>query len=117
MDFITYPSIQEGWGNQFLEGVFARVPIVLFEYDVYLADIGVKGFDVLSLGDRYDLRENGLVCVDRKCVERACDGIINLINNPETARRMVEKNYELGREYFSLENLEEILRGLFDAMF
>lgn len=113
-DLITYPSIQEGWGNQFLEGVFARVPIVLFEYDVYQTDIGVKGFDVISLGDRYDLRENGLVCVKRKCVERVCDGIINLINNPETARQMVEKNYELGRKYFSLENLEEILCELID---
>ncbi|NLV36998.1 MAG: glycosyltransferase family 4 protein [Clostridiaceae bacterium] len=114
-DLITYPSIQEGWGNQFLESVFARVPIVLFEYDVYRADIGVKGFDVLSLGARYDFRENGLVCVDSKSVERVCDGIINLINNQEIARRMVQKNYELGSKYFSLEKLEEILYGLFNV--
>ncbi len=114
-DLITYPSIQEGWGNQFLESVFARVPIVLFEYAVYQADIGVKGFDVLSLADRYDFRENGLVCVDSKSVERVCDGIVNLINNQETARRMVQENYELGSKHFSLENLEEILSRLFEV--
>ena len=49
-DFVTYPSLWEGWGNQLLEAFRARLPVMLFEYPVYTADIGPKGFQVVSLG-------------------------------------------------------------------
>ena len=42
-DFVTYPSLWEGWGNQLLEAIRARLPILLFEYPVYEADIKTKG--------------------------------------------------------------------------
>ena len=29
-DFVTYPSIWEGWGNQLLEAIRARLPVMLF---------------------------------------------------------------------------------------
>lgn len=31
-DFVTYPSLWEGWGNQLLEAIRARLPFLLFEY-------------------------------------------------------------------------------------
>ncbi|MCD6285610.1 MAG: glycosyltransferase family 4 protein, partial [Anaerolineae bacterium] len=43
-DFVTYPSLWEGWGNQLLEALRAKLPIMLFEYPVYAADIKDKGF-------------------------------------------------------------------------
>ena len=49
-DFVTYPSIWEGWGNQLLEALRARLPFVIFEYPVYAADIKDKGFRAVSLG-------------------------------------------------------------------
>ena len=42
-DFVTYPSLWEGWGNQLLEALRARLPLMLFEYPVYQADIKSKG--------------------------------------------------------------------------
>lgn len=113
-DMVTYPSIYEGWGNQFLEGVFARVPIIMFEYDVYKTDIGPKGFEIISLGDRYCLRENGLVRVETGKIERVCEKVVDIINDLEAAQQMAGKNFELGCEHFSFEKLEEILTGLFN---
>jgi len=113
-DMVTYPSIYEGWGNQFLEGVFARVPIIMFEYDVYKTDIGPKGFEIITLGDRYGLRENGLVCVETGKIERVCEKAVDIINDLEAAQQMVGKNFDLGRKHFSFEKLEEILTGLFN---
>ena len=52
-DLITYPSLLEGWGNQFLEGIFAKKPLIIFEYPVFLTDIKEKGFNIVSLGDNY----------------------------------------------------------------
>ena len=42
-DFVTYPSLWEGWGNQLLEAIRAKLPIMLFEYPVYKVDIKDKG--------------------------------------------------------------------------
>ncbi|MFQ5578577.1 MAG: glycosyltransferase, partial [Anaerolineae bacterium] len=38
-DFVTYPSLWEGWGNQFLEALRAKLPVMVFEYPVFRADI------------------------------------------------------------------------------
>jgi glycosyltransferase involved in cell wall biosynthesis len=38
-DIVTYPSLWEGWGNQFLEAIKAKLPIIIFEYPVYISDI------------------------------------------------------------------------------
>ena len=112
-DIVTYPSIQEGWGNQLLEGIFARVPMVVFEYDVYKADIGTKGFEVFSLGDSYRIRENGLVYVKEEKLAKVCDEIVNTINDDDRREYTADKNYSLGRQYFSLEKLEQILSEVF----
>ena len=48
-DIVTYPSIYEGWENV-SESVFAKIPMIMYEYDVYKADIGPKGFEIISLG-------------------------------------------------------------------
>ena len=53
-DLISYPSLLEGWGNQFLEALFARRPIVLFEYPVFVADLDAARLrgGVAGLGNR-----------------------------------------------------------------
>ena len=111
-DIITYPSIQEGWGNQFLEGLFAKKPILVFEYDVYKEDIKRKGFKVISLGDKYELDEYGLAKVDKKIIKHAAGECIKLLVNKEYREKMVEENFQLGREFFSHESLEEKLKRI-----
>ena len=111
-DIVTYPSVQEGWGNQFLEGLFAKKPMLVFEYDVYKEDIKEKGFKVISLGDKYELDEYGLAKVDKKVIKRAAGECIKLLIDEDYREKMVKENFQLGREFFSLESLEEKLKSI-----
>jgi len=109
-DIITYPSIQEGWGNQFLEGLFAKKPMLVFEYDIYKKDIKGKGFKVVSLGDKYELDEYGLAKVDKIVIKRTAGECIKLLIDEDYREKMVEENFQLGREFFSNKSLEEKLK-------
>ena len=59
-DFITYPSLYEGFGNAFLEAVYFNKPILINRYSIFVRDIEPKGFDLVTL-DGY---------LDRKTVEK-----------------------------------------------
>ena len=111
-DIITYPSIQEGWGNQFLEGLFAKKPMLVFEYDVYKEDIKKKGFKVISLGDKYELDECGLAKVNEGIIKRAAGECIKLLIDEDYRKKMVEENFRLGSEFLSLESLEKKLKSI-----
>lgn len=107
-DFVTYPSILEGWGNQLLEAIVAKKPVVLFEYEVFKSDIKPAGLKYVSLGDRY-FRENGFVKVDNGVLRKAVEEISRLLFDPFLYRDTVEHNFEVGKKHFSLERLEDIL--------
>ena len=112
-DLVTYPSLWEGWGNQFLEALRGRVPVVLFEYPVYRQDIGTKGFQVISLGEeiqKYD--KYGLVNVQDEIMESAADEALALLTNAKARQDVVEHNFNLGQKYFSMKALREHLGDL-----
>jgi glycosyltransferase involved in cell wall biosynthesis len=112
-DFVTYPSLWEGWGNQFLEALRAKLPILLFEYPVYQADIGDKGFGVVSLGSETEGKDElGLMTVDQALIEAAADQAVDLLTDAKLRRETVERNYELGRRHYSLESLRSYLEPL-----
>ncbi|KPL23638.1 MAG: hypothetical protein AMJ93_04175, partial [Anaerolineae bacterium SM23_84] len=112
-DFVTYPSLWEGWGNQFLEAVQGRLPLLVFEYPVYRADIKSKGFHVVSLGSAVAGRdEMGLVQVAPEIVEAAADQAVALLTNAELRRKTVEHNFTLGRKHYSLTSLRRYLAPL-----
>jgi len=111
-DIITYPSIQEGWGNQFLEGLFAKKPILVFEYDVYKEDIKEKGFKVISLGDKYEFDKYSLAKVGKEVIKRAAGECIKLLIDKDCREKMVEENFQLGREFLSYKSLEEKLKRI-----
>ncbi len=111
-DIITYSSILEGWGNQFLEGLFAKKPMLVFEYNVYKEDIKDKGFNIISLGDKFEYDENNLVRVDEKIIKNAARECIELLHDKGYGEKIVEQNFKLGSEFYSLENLEDILRKI-----
>ena len=49
VDFVTNPSLYEGFGNAFLEAVYLKKPILVNRYTVYIVDIETKGFDVIEM--------------------------------------------------------------------
>lgn len=112
-DIVSYPSLQEGWGNQFLEAVKAKVPIILFEYDVYKEDIGPSGFKIISLGSNIQKTDNqGLVSISSRNLQNAAQNTINMLQNKAERKKVVESNYNIGLKKLSLSALGEYLKPL-----
>lgn len=112
-DIVTYPSIYEGWGNQFLEGLFAKKPQVVFEYSVFLDDIKSRNFNYVSLGHEYKINEKNLAEINHERIQEATKGTIEYLTNKEKRDADMEANFELGKKYFSLEALKTILEKVF----
>ncbi len=112
-DLVTYPSILEGWGNQLLEAVFAKRPIVLYEYPVYKEDIAPYGFHVGSFGDSHEITEEGYVQVPEKQLQEAAEAAMVFLTDGDVRRQAVEHNFDVGRRYLSYEALAEMLEPLF----
>jgi len=110
---VTYPSQYEGFGNQFLEAVYAKKPIVVYEYPVYKTDIKPLGFEVISLGDglTFDPKTN-LAQVPTAVLDRAVDQVVQVMQSPETNQRMTDKNFALGEANFSFAKTGELLERL-----
>ena len=110
-DFVSYPSIWEGFGNQFIEAVFAKLPVLAFEYPVYISDLKEKGFEIVSLGDKYT-KCDGLISIDEKTVERAGSEIINILLDKTRADNMIKRNYAIAKENYSYTVLKSIIKEL-----
>ena len=95
-DLVTYPSTFEGFGNAFLETIYFKKPIVVNTYSIYIKDIKPKGFSVVE--------------IDGYVTEKAVEQTKQILDNPVLCQKMVDHNYELGKQYFSYTVLERILR-------
>jgi glycosyltransferase involved in cell wall biosynthesis len=99
-DLVTYPSTIEGFGNAFLEAIYFKQPIVMSTYEIFRTDIQPKGFQVIGFGDFI--------------TQETVDETRRLLDDPEKKLEMVERNYELGRRYYSYKVLEARLKVLVD---
>jgi mannosylglucosylglycerate synthase len=102
-DFVTYPSLIEGFGNALLEAIYFRVPALVNRYPVYAADIGPRGFD--------------LVEIDGAITDRATEEAFEAIIDPVRRRRMVERNYQMARSLYSYEAVTPLLAALLEAVY
>ena len=115
-DMITYPSILEGWGNQFLEALFSKKNMIVFEYPVYLTDIKPLGFEVISLGAQYAERSGtSYVEIPREKIVKAAKEAIELLKNGKEYKRKAEKNFSIGQQHLSYRTLEEKLRKIISS--
>ncbi|KAA3661327.1 MAG: glycosyltransferase family 1 protein [Chloroflexi bacterium] len=112
-DFVTYPSLWEGWGNQLLETLRVKLPFLLFEYPVYTTDIKDKGFQAVSLGSEIAGRdENNLVQVAPMVIETAADEALVLLTDDKLRQELVEHNFQVGRQHYSMTALRRYLTQL-----
>ncbi|MBT3234610.1 MAG: glycosyltransferase family 4 protein [Bdellovibrionales bacterium] len=96
----TYFSTYEGFGNAFVECVLAKKPIFVNNYKpVYWPDIGSLGFKTVQLEDN-------------QLTDAAVSEISDILGKPKLQKEVVEHNYQLGKQYFSLDVLEEKLEQL-----
>lgn len=112
-DLVTYPSLYEGWGNQFLEAVKAKLPIIIFEYEVFKADIKPNGFKVISLGDKIKGKDaQGLCQVEQSIIKAAVKEVIKILTDFYYREKMVEHNFKLGRRLYSMQVLKKYLESI-----
>jgi glycosyltransferase involved in cell wall biosynthesis len=113
-DLITYPSLHEGFGNQFLEAVFSRTPIAMFEYPVFKADIKPKGFEIISFGDQYETNpKTGLVNLPTGQITAAADEAVDILTDPSRYKNLTEKNFQIGQKYYSREKISRLFSQIF----
>lgn len=102
-DFVTYPSLYEGFGNALLEAIYFKKPILVNRYDVFIRDIEPLGFK--------------FVVMDGFITDRVVREIREVLNNPEKRQEMVSHNYELALRHFSYAVLRKRLGYLMSTFF
>jgi len=97
-DFVTYPSIYEGFGNALLEAVYFRKPTLINRYDIFARDIEPKGF-LFPMMEGY---------VRRSLVKQ----VRELLDNPELRQQQTDHNYATAQKFFSYEVLRRKLNAI-----
>jgi glycosyltransferase involved in cell wall biosynthesis len=97
-DFVTYPTLYEGFGNALLEAIYFRKPVLVNRYSVYVADIAPLGFDFVE--------------VDGWITDEAVSEVRRLLDDPDRCEAIANTNYELARRHFSYDVLAGSLERL-----
>lgn len=98
-DFMTYPSEVEGFGNQYIESVYFKKPVIITPYPVYLTDIKPLGFKSIEISEKVNKNDVNLVK--------------SYLVNHELVKTMTESNFELGKNNFSYEATHKKIESLF----
>ncbi len=113
-DMVTYTSLLEGWGNQFIEALVAKKIIISYQYPVFEKDILPLNFNTIDLGNMHTLKEDGLSAVLPKIIENASNKTIDILLSKAKYSLAVNKNYNIGRQNLSLETLETKLKSILE---
>jgi glycosyltransferase involved in cell wall biosynthesis len=102
-DFITYPSLYEGFGNAFLEAVYFKKPLLINRYATFVRDIEPKGFD--------------LIVMDGFLTHSTVDRVRDVLESPARREKMIEHNYLTAARHYSYAILDRWLRTLIANFF
>lgn len=110
-DIVTYPSLWEGWGRHFIEAIFAKTPVVVYEYPVFQKDIRPQQYRFISLGKKpQSVSKNKFVRTEKKYLENAAQNIVDLLKNKELYYQTAEENYQIAKNNHSFQTLHTLLR-------
>lgn len=101
-DFVTYPSLIEGFGNALLETIYFKRPALVNRYPVYLADIAPKGFRFVE--------------IDGYITPAAVQAVAEILENPQHGAQMAEHNYRLAAAHYSYQALRELITPELQAL-
>ena len=101
-DFVTYPSIYEGFGNALLEAVYFRKPVLINRYSIFVRDIEPKGFRLLTM--------DGFVSPS------LADHVLRVLHNESYRNEMVNHNYEIARQFYSYSVVRSNLRAFISSL-
>jgi glycosyltransferase involved in cell wall biosynthesis len=102
-DFITYPSLYEGFGNALLEAIYFKKPILVNRYKIFVDDIEPKGFE--------------LVTMDGALTDEVVKKIQNIVKDKDRQKKMVNKNYRLALKHYSYSSLRKQLALIMPNLF
>jgi glycosyltransferase involved in cell wall biosynthesis len=102
-DFITYPSLYEGFGNAFLEAIYFRKPLLVNRYGVFVRDIEPQEFD--------------LAIMDGFLTKKVVQVVREILENPRRREEMVNRNYEVATRHYSYAVLRKRLNFLLGNFF
>ena len=97
-DFITYPSLYEGFGNAFLEAVYFKKPLLINRYAIFVRDIEPRGFD--------------LVVMDGFLTRQTVAKVKEILNSPHRREEMVNTNFNIASQHYSYRVLRRWLNTL-----
>ena len=100
-DLVTYPSLYEGFGNAFLEAVYARKPVLINRYQIFVRDIEPLGFRMAVM--------DGYLSADTVRQVKA------ILASPTMREEMAAHNYAVAAGHFSYGVLDERLRSVMRA--
>lgn len=101
-DFVTYPSLYEGFGNALLETIYFRKPLLVNRYSVYQDDIEPTGLKAVTI--------EGMI------TEQSVKEVRSLLNNPAQVKRMTETNFQVASKHFSYETARDRLERVIKAL-
>ena len=102
-DFITFPSLYEGFGNAFLEGIYFEKPILINRYTTFVRDIEPLGFE-LAVMDGY---------LSNQTVKK----VVDLLESTRRRKKAVENNYQIAARHFSYSRLRSQLNAIIKFFF
>ena len=101
-DFVTYPSLYEGFGNALLEAIYFRKPVLINRYSIFVRDIEPKGFNLLTM--------DGFV------TPALAEKVGGILDNETLRKQVVDHNYEVARQFFSYAVVRRNLRALISSL-
>ena len=101
-DFVTYPSLYEGFGNALLEAIYFRKPVLINRYSIFVRDIEPKGFNLLTM--------DGFV------TPALAEKVGEILDNETLRKQVVDHNYEVARQFFSYAVVRRNLRALISSL-
>ncbi len=101
-DFVTFPSVYEGFGNAFLEAIYFKKPLLVNRYATFVTDIEPKGFD--------------LVTMDGSLTSKTIQDVREVLESPERSAQMVSQNYEIAEQHYSYGVLRSQLNSIMDRI-
>ncbi len=97
-DFITYPSLYEGFGNAFLEAIYFKKPLLINRYAVFARDIEPLGFR--------------LVVMDGFLTKNNVKTVKKILYDKSFCHDMVEHNYNIAMKHYSYGVLRKRLQSI-----
>ncbi len=102
-DFITYPSLYEGFGNAFLEAVYFKKPLLINRYATFVQDIEPKGFD--------------LIVMDGYLTHKTVLKVKEVLESADRRTKMVNTNYKVASRHYAYAVLRRWLNFLLTNFF